>query len=230
MAAPQLTGSQVTGSQVTGSQVTGSHVSGSQIPASARQLTGPPFPWRYLAAAALLAAGEVWWAAAPVSGAGAGTRIALIIAIITGTASLGHIAVAAAPSPVRDDNSRLGRIAAQLVALVRMLAWPELMTVAVLTLEALHRSRPWHTAVLGAAIVGFLLAAHLTESRADISVLRRQLPLVGLGLGLSALAVGAAALPSLPTGGVSAVVRIVAATAGVLAAGLAVPVWLSRRR
>jgi hypothetical protein len=57
-----------------------------------------------------------------------------------------------------------------------------------------------------------------------------QLPLVGIGLGLSALAVGAAALPGLPTGGVSSVVRIIAATVGVVAAGLAVPVWLSRGR
>jgi len=215
---------------VTTSQVTDAEAAGRQAQASGRQPAGPPFPWRYLAAAALLAAGQVWWAAAPIPRHGTWIRIALIIAILTACCSLGQVAVNIAPSPERDDSSLVGRMAVQLVTLVKMLAWPELMTVAVLALEALHRSRPWHTAVLGAAIIGFLLAVHMAESRADASVLRRQLPLIGLGLGLSALAVGAAALPSLPTGGVSSVVRIVAATASVVAAGLAVPVWLSRRR
>ncbi len=196
----------------------------------APQLTGPGYPWRYVAAAAALAAGLVWWSAAPISAARAGARLALILAVITAAGSIGQVAVAASARPADDDRSRTDRIVAWLAAILVMVAWPELMTVAVLVLEALHRSRPWHTAVLGAAIIGFLLAVHLAESRADASVLRRQLPLIGIGLGLSALAVGAAALPSLPTGGVSAAVRVIAATAGVLAAGLAVPVWLSRSR
>ena len=139
-------------------------------------------------------------------------------------------AVTAAAPPADDDRSRTDRIVARLAAILVMVAWPELMMAAVLVLEALHRSRPWHTAVLGAAIIGFLLAVHLAESHADAIVLRRQLPLIGIGLGLSALAVGAAALPSLPTGGVSSGVRVIAAAAGVLAAGVAVPVWLSRGR
>ena len=178
----------------------------------------------------MLAVGQIWWSAAPLSAARWGGRIALIVAIIAATASLGQVAVAATPSPGYDDSTLTGRLAERAVGLVRMLPWPEVMTVAVLILEALHRSRPWHTAVLGATIVGFLMAAHMAESRAASSVLRRQLPLIGLGLGLSALAVGAAALPSLPTGEVSSVARIISAVVGVVALGLGVPVWLSRRR
>jgi hypothetical protein len=197
---------------------------------SAQPLAGPTFPWRYIGAATVLAVGQIWWSAAPLPAARWGGRIALIVAIITATASLGQVAVAATPAPGYDDSSLTGRLAERAVGLVMMLPWPEVMTVAVLILEALHRSRPWHTAVLGAAIVGFLMAAHMAESRAAGSVLRRQLPLIGLGLGLSALAVGAAALPSLPTGEVSSVVRIISAVVGVVAVGLGVPVWLSRRR
>ena len=197
---------------------------------TAPQLTGPAYPWRYIAAAAALAAGLVWWSAAPISQARAGARITLILAIITAAGSIGQVAVAAAAPPSDDDRSRTDRIVARLAAILVMVAWPELMMAAVLVLEALHRSRPWHTAVLGAAIIGFLLAVHLAESHADASALRRQLPLIGIGLGLSALAVGAAALPSLPAGGVSSGVRVIAAAAGVLAAGVAVPVWLSRGR
>jgi hypothetical protein len=195
----------------------------------AASITRPPFPWRYLAGAAVLAAGVIWWSAAPLAGGGEGTRIALVVAIIAAAASIGQLAVTVA-SPVSDDGTVAGRTAGRLVGLVRMLPWAELMLVAVLALEALHRSRPWHTAVLGAALVGYLLAAHLTESQASAGVLRRQLPLIGLGLGLSALAVGVTALPSLPTGAVSSAVRVVAAILAVVAAGLAVPVWLSRSR
>ncbi len=200
-----------------------------QAPTVPRQLASAPYPWRYVAATGLLAAGLVGWSAAPVSQAQAGARIAVIIAVISAVGSLGQVAAAAAANrPDEDEATIADRIAARLIELLQMVAWPEFLMVAVLALEALHRPRPWHTAILGAAIIGFLIAAHMAESRADASVLRRQLPLVGIGLGLSALAVGAATLPSLPTGPVSSAVRIIAAVAGVLAAGLAVPVWVSR--
>jgi hypothetical protein len=228
--APHVTSTQANGQQGAGAQVASPPVTGQQRQASGRRPAGLPFPSRYVAAATVLAAGQIWWSAAPIPAARVRATIALIVAIITATASLGQMAVAATRARGYDDSSITGRLAERVVSLVRMLPWAEAMTVAVLVLEVLHRSRPWHTAVLGAAIVGFLVAAHLAESRADYSVLRRQLPLLGLGLGLSALAVGVTALPSLPTGGISSVVRIIAATVGVVAVGLGVPVWLSRGR
>ncbi len=193
-------------------------------PASAR------FPWRYLTTMAVLSAGAIWWSAAPLAGGSQGTRIALIAAIVAAAGGLGQVALASAGSPAYDDSLLASRLAGRIVSLVRTLPWCELMTVAVLALEALHRSRPWHTAVLGAALLGYLLAAHLAETRADASVLRRQLPLAGLGLGLTALAVGFTALPGLPAGVLSSSVRVLAAVVAVVAAGLAVPVWLSRGR
>ena len=97
------------------------------------------------------------------------------------------------------------------------------MGVAVLVLEALHRSPPWHTGVLGAALLGYLFASHLAESRARPAVLRPQVPLIAAGLGLLALAVGAAALPS-GTGSAAEVLALLAAVAAIAVAGLVVPV------
>ena len=214
MTAPHVTSAQATGPQAAGAQM----------------VARPRIPWRYVAAAGVLAAAQIWWAATPLPAARVGVMIALIVAIITATGSLAQVAVAATPAPGYDDSSVAWRLAERVVSLVMMLPWAEAMTVAVLVLEVLHRPRPWHTAVLGAAIVGFLLAAHMAESRAESRVLRRQLPLVGIGLGLSALAVGMTALPSLPTGAISSAVRIIAATVAVVAVGLGVPAWLSRGR
>jgi hypothetical protein len=54
-------------------------------------------------------------------------------------------------------------------------------------------------------------------------VLRPQAPLIAAGLGLLALAVGAAALPS-STGSAAEVLALVAAVAAVAVAGLVIPV------
>jgi hypothetical protein len=93
----------------------------------------------------------------------------------------------------------------------------------VLVLEGLHRSRPWHTGLLGAALLAYLLAVHLAESRARLAVLRPQAPLIAAGLGLLALAAGAAALPA-ETGSAASLMAVLAALAAVVVAGLVVPV------
>src|SRR5260370_28479131 len=139
-----------------------------QAATAPRQLASAPYPWRYVAASGLLAGGLVGWSAAPVSQAQAGARITVIIAVISAVGSLGQVAAAAAANrPDEDEATIADRIAARLIELLQMVAWPEFLMVAGLALEALHRPRPWHTAVLGAAIIGFLIAAHLADSRAD---------------------------------------------------------------
>jgi hypothetical protein len=98
--------------------------------------------------------------------------------------------------------------------------WAQGMTIAVLLLEALHRARPWHTVVLGVAVLGFLLALHLAESVAGPAVLRPQLPLIAAGVGLAAVSAGAALLPAAGSGWQT----VVAGAAAVLVAALALPV------
>jgi hypothetical protein len=172
----------------------------------------------------------IWWAAYPVSGGGSGTRLVLVIAIATGALSVAELAVASALIPQPDDFGAAGRVAHQVIGLVSMLPWAELMTVAALVLEALHKSRPWHTAVLAVALTGYLLAVHLAETDAPVGALRAQLPLLCAGAGLAALSVGAAALPGLPVGPVATIIRIGAVLLATVVAALAVPVWFSRDR
>jgi hypothetical protein len=178
----------------------------------------------------LLAAGTIWWSAAPLAGGSAGTRLSLIVAIVSGVLSIAQLAIAAAVASDTDAYSPAEQAARRIADLIRTLPWPELMTVAALTLEALHSSRPWHTALLAIALTGYLFAVHLTESGADASVLRTQLPLLAAGVGLTALAVGAAALPPLPVGPAAALIRVAAIVIAVAVAGLVVPAWLGRSR
>jgi len=181
-------------------------------------------------AATVLAAGVIWWAAWPLSGGSAGTQVTLVIAIATGAMSVAQLALGATVARRPERSSAADRLAHQLATLVAMVSWAEIMSVAVLVLETLHKSRPWHTAVLAVALTGYLLAVHLAETRTGVGVLRAQLPLLGAGVGLTALAVGAAALPGLPAGPGTTFIRTVAVVLAVIVAGLAIPVWLGRSR
>lgn len=176
------------------------------------------------AAAALLAAASVAWAAIPMHSAGAGSRPVLTIAI--GCAALSAVRLAAGegqagdPAPFEPWIIRAGR---EVLALLRAVPWAEAMVVAVLALEALHGARAWHTGVLGAALLAYLLAVHLAETGQRPATLRGQLPLAAAGLGLLVLAVGSAAIGA-PAGPGAGWFRSLAAIAAVAAAALAVPV------
>ena len=114
----------------------------------------------------------------PALGGRAGTRLALAAAIVAGIMSIAQLAAAAIGNRDSGRFAALDQAAQWLTGLVKMLPWAELLIVAVLVLEALHGSRPWHTAVLGVALTGYVLAVHLTETRAGAGVLRAQLPLL----------------------------------------------------
>lgn len=177
----------------------------------------------------MLTAALIIWAALPWQ-QGTFARIAVIFAAVSGLASLARLAVAGGPASDDLVLSALERIVVGLATGMRTLPWADVMTVAVLILEVQHPARAWHTGVLGVALLGYLLAVHLVETGARVSVLRPQLPLLAAGLGLLGLAVGAAAVPALPSGSASAVVRVVAVFAAVVAGVLVVPVWLRRQR
>jgi hypothetical protein len=187
-------------------------------------------PWRTVAAAGLLAGVTICWAAFPLSTGKSGTRVVLIIGIASAVLSLAQVAVADIRQPDPGVWSLSDRVMDRLLTYVRALPWAEVMIVAVLVLEVLHPARPWHTGLLGIALLGYLLAVHLAETRAAPGVLRPQLPLLAAGAGLTALAVGAAALPGPPAGAVSSIVRLIAALAAVIAGGLIIPTWLQRPR
>jgi hypothetical protein len=165
-------------------------------------------------AVVLLGAGCVVWAAAPLVRTGLADW-ALALAII-------GVAAGAVP----EENYLLpapGRVVLRVLQALRSVPWEEGALMAIVWLEVLHSSRPWHTAVLGAALIAYLLATHLAESDASPRALRPQAWLLAAGAALLALGAGAGMLPAAAPGAGSALLRLVAAGALIAAAGLVLP-------
>jgi hypothetical protein len=174
-------------------------------------------------AAVLLGAGCVAWAAAPPARDG-WADLALIVAV-TGVAA-GALRLVLAGLPVPADVFLLPlpvRAWLAFLETLRRVPWEEGAVVAVVWLEVLHKSRPWHTAMLGAALIAYLLATHLAESGASLEVLRPQARVLALGAALLALGAGAGMLPATGPGPGSALLRLVSAAALIAAAGLVLP-------
>jgi hypothetical protein len=175
------------------------------------------------AAAILLGAGCVIWAAAPPAHRGVAT-LALVLAI-TGIAG-GTLRLLLAGVPVPEDSFLLPapvRLGLGFLETLRRVPWEEGAVVAVLWLEVVHSSRPWHTAFLGAALIAYLLATHLAESGASPVVLRPQVRVLAIGAALLALGAGAGMLPATGPGAGSAVLRLLAAGALIVGAALVLP-------
>ena len=119
------------------------------------------------AAAALLGAGCVAWAAAPPVNRGT-ANLALVLAVIGVAGGVLRLALTGVPEP--EDVFLLPAPLRAWLGFLRMLRWmpwEEGAILGVVWLEVLHASRPWHTAVLGAALLAYLLTAHLAESAAS---------------------------------------------------------------
>jgi hypothetical protein len=175
------------------------------------------------AAAGLLGAGCVVWAAVPQVHKGL-ANLALILAIC-GVAG-GALRLVLAGVPVPEDSFLLPaplRAWLSLLETLRRVPWEDGAVVALVWLEVLHPSRPWHTAVLGAALIAYLLATHLAESDASPGVLRPQVRVLAVGAGLLALGAGAGMLPAAGPGAGAALLRLVAAVALIAAAALVLP-------
>ena len=176
-----------------------------------------------LAGPGLLGAGCVVWAAAPLIHV---RYLTIALALAGLGVAAGALRLALAEIAVPEDTYlltaatqfwlRFGRI-------VRLVPWEEGALVAVLWLEVLHPARPWHTAVLGAALIAYLLATHLAESGAAPRVLRPQARVLALGAGLLALGAGAGMVITAGPGFGSALLRLVAAGALITAAVLVLP-------
>ena len=173
-------------------------------------------------AASLLAGACVAWAAIPLRPTG---LAALALFLAAGAAALGvlRLALASVAAPAETFASGPERVWARFLRLLRLLPGEEVAVLAVLWLEVQHPARPWHTAVLGAALVAYLLAVHLDESRARPGALRRQAPLLAVGAGLLAAGAGAAMIPAVGAGAGPDWLRVLAAAAAVSAALLVVP-------
>ena len=184
---------------------------------------------RLAAAAGLLGAACVAWAAAPPGSAGRAAPALTVLTACCVAGGLGQLATAAVPPPgpgaYPGAAARLGLWG---LDWLRRLPWAEAVLIGALALEAFHPARPWHTAMLGVALIAYLLATHLAESAVGpgqtLAVLRGQAPVLAAGLGLLVLAAGSALLPSAGTGMAGGWLRAAAAVAAVLACALALPV------
>jgi hypothetical protein len=192
-------------------------------PVTVDQPLSPVGQLRATAVAGLLAAGLVAWSAAPVHGGGAGTRLALIAAVGCAVLAVARLATGDwAPAPAAFENVADRALTAVLGGL-RSVSWAGGLVVAVLVLEMLHHSRPWHTGLLGVALLAFLLAVHLAESGTGPAALRPQLPVLLAARGVLAIGCGAALLPPAGGGLASGWLRVAAALAAIAAAALALP-------
>ena len=179
---------------------------------------------RSSAAAGLLAAACIAWAAIPVSGGGTGTRPALVAGIGCAALTLARLAAGDWVPPAGIFENVILRTGRMLLEVLRAVPWAEGTVIAVLALEALHHSRPWHTGLLGVALLAFLFAVHLAESDARPAVLRPQLPVLAAGLGLLVLGCGAALLPAAGMSAASGWLRVFAVVAAIVAGALALPI------
>jgi hypothetical protein len=178
-----------------------------------------------LALVTVLAALTVAWSALPVRSAVV-PWIVSGIAVFAGAASVAELSVHGVEVLRSASETAAERWTRYLITGLRGAPWAELMTVAVLLLEAEHASRPWHTGVLLIALLGYLLAVHLAETGAPPRSLRAQLPPLAAGTGLAVLAICAGELPGLSAGAAATVIRIIAAAAAVSAAAMVIPAWL----
>jgi hypothetical protein len=180
-------------------------------------------------AAILLSIACTVWSAVPLPDTGfADFMLVILIVCVTGSAL--RLAFAAVPMPDAVFLLPAGlRLWMNFLQFLRVPPWEEAAVVAALWLEVMHSSRPWHTAVLGWALVAYLMTVHLAESGAGPAALRPQVPVLAIGTCLLALGAGAAMLPAVTAGAGSALLRVVAALAVVLAAALVLPYVVTRR-
>ena len=177
----------------------------------------------------LLGAACVAWAAAPAGPAGRAAPALTVLAACGVAGGLAQLATAAlVPPGAAAYPGPLARVGLRGLDSLRRLPWAEGVVLGTLVLEVLHPARPWHTAVLGVALIAYLLATHLAESAGGrgetAAVLRGQAPVLAAGLGLLVLAAASALLPSAGTGLAGSWLRAAAAVAAVLACALALPV------
>jgi hypothetical protein len=175
-------------------------------------------------AALLLGAACIAWAATPPVHTGEATG-ALFVSIVAVLAAAIRLFFTDIPQP-EDQFFVPGYVKAWLtfLGIVRSLAWEEIAVVALLLLEIMHTIRPWPTAALGAGLLAYLLTTHIAESGTSAaSLLGRHLKVLVAGACLLALGAGLATIPAVSAGAGSAVVRVLAALAVVVATALVLP-------
>jgi phosphatidylserine synthase len=177
-----------------------------------------------MGAVALLGAACVLWSAVPLGRTGAPGVLLVVAATICVLA--GVVRLARKDVPQEGPGifpGVLAGLAEGANAVLAGVAWETGAAVAVVVLETLHPSRPWHTGLLGAGVVCYLLAVHQAESAVPAGVFRRQTRMLVTSLVLLAVVTGVAMVPP-AHGALSGWLEVVAILAATTAGGLALPI------
>jgi hypothetical protein len=179
---------------------------------------------RRIGAAALLGTACTIWSAWPLGGTG--TLGVLLVVVAGGCVFVGVLRLLALSAPVTVQPALWSAWSTLLGpgrSRARGAGWESAAVVAVVALEALHHSRPWHTGLLAVVVVCYLFAVREAESPAPVAVLRSEVRGLIVGLPLIAVAAGVAMLPRAASGTTSGWLEVVAALAAIAAGALALP-------
>ncbi len=178
---------------------------------------------RYIGAVALLGAACTVWAAIPLHGTGAPGVVLLLVAAFCVAAGLLRLG--------RKDTGQQERyllpgalmsLANSANDLLLRAGWETGAAVAVVVLEAVHPSRPWHTGFLAVLVTCYLLAVHQAESAIPAAVFRGQARVLLTSLALVVVATAVAMVPA--SAAQSGWLEILAALAAMTAGALALPI------
>jgi hypothetical protein len=179
---------------------------------------------KYIAAVGLLGASCAVWSAVPLSGTG---TLGILLLVVASACVLAGVLRLVRKDAVQGDPfvfpGLLVNLAGWASATLMAVEWETIAAAAVVVLETLHKSRPWHTGVLGVAVVCYLLAVHQAESAVPSGVFRGQARVLGSSLALLVVVTGVAMIPSARTGPISGWLEVMAALAAMTAGGLALP-------
>ncbi|HEY5987203.1 MAG TPA: hypothetical protein VIV12_12640, partial [Streptosporangiaceae bacterium] len=106
----------------------------------------------------------VGWAAVPLAAAGGARRVLMVAGLAAVAFESLRLATAA---PVAGDtlpDSGVSWLGGRARRLAHVLPWSEVALVSALLLEVFHPARPWHTALLGAALLCYVFGTHAAES------------------------------------------------------------------
>jgi phosphatidylserine synthase len=174
-------------------------------------------------AAALLGTTCTVWAAVPLHGTGAPGTLLLLVAAVCVVA--GVLRLARKDTGQRERYIFPGAITAFASSandLLLRAGWETGATVAVIVLEAMHPSRPWHTGVLAVLVTCYLLAVHQAESAVPAAVFKHQPRVLLVSLALVAVATAVAMVPA--SAAQSGWLEVLAALAAMTAGALALPI------
>jgi hypothetical protein len=174
------------------------------------------------AATAPLGAACIIWSAVPLGGTGWAGVVLVVVASVCVLGAAFRLMARGGSRTVQSAFAARWSGWLGPGSVLQRAGWESVAAVSIVGLEALHHSRPWHTAVLVLLVASYLLAVGGDRPvPADVRRAEARVLVVSLPLVIVAILVGM--LPSAGTGATSGWLEIIAAITAVTAGALALP-------